>query len=117
MKYHVIGLIKLPNWLVICSILGSFALALNAVTLLSEHVIYSVDFVIHYQWVTQFFNALVEGTVYPRWMPLANFGLGEPSFIIVHPAYYYIVSLLKALGLDLWTAMRWTATASTALVG
>lgn len=109
--------LKAPTWLVSCAVLGAVALAVHGVALLSGHVIRSVDFVIHYQWTTQFSDVLAEGTLYPRWMPLANEGLGEPSFVIVHPGYYYVMALLKALGLNLWTAMRWAAAASTFLVG
>lgn len=106
-----------PPWLLVSLMLGGVALAVNAVALLTGHVLNNIDLRTHYQWAAQFFSILAEGTLYPRWMPLANDGLGEPSFVIVHPGYYYIIALLQALGLDIWAAMRWAATASTFLLG
>ncbi len=64
---------------------GGVALGAHAVALLTGHVIFTVDFVIHYQWATQFSNVLAEGTWCPRWMPLANHGLGDASFVIGSP--------------------------------
>ncbi|MBL8375700.1 hypothetical protein [Accumulibacter sp.] len=111
------GLMRLSTWLVSGLILAGVALAVNAVALFTGHVFDNVDLRTHYQWALQFSDVLADGTLYPRWMPLANNGLGEPSFVIVHPGYYYVLALLKSLGLDLWTAMRWAAAASTFLVG
>ncbi|WP_295430425.1 hypothetical protein [uncultured Thiodictyon sp.] len=93
------------------------ALLVNAAILVLGQVFDSIDLRTHYRWSYQFAAALAEGTLYPRWMPLANFGLGEPSFVIVHPGYYYVIAGLKACGLSIWDAMRATAVASSLLLG
>lgn len=111
------SLIKVPTWLIYGLVVIGVAIAVNGVSLLSDHLLDNVDLRTHYQWATQFSNALAEGVIYPRWMPLANHGLGEPSFVIVHPGYYYSVAFIKALGFDLWSAMRLAAVASTIMVG
>lgn len=93
------------------------ALLINAVILVPGHIFDTIDLRTHYRWSQQFASALAEGTWYPRWMPLANFGLGEASFVIVHPGYYYLIAGLAACGLGIWDAMRLAATAATFFLG
>ena len=111
------SLIKPPNWVISGLVLGIVALAAHAVALVTGHILDNIDLRTHYQWAEQFSKVLGEGTFYPRWMPLANGGLGEPSFVIIHPGYYYFMALLKSLGMNLWLGMRVAAVISTFLVG
>ena len=97
---------KGPSVLLALGCLLLVALAMHAGSLLFGRVIESIDLRTHYQWSVQFLQVLGEGTLYPRWLPLANGGLGEPSFTIVHPAWYYAMALLQALGVETWLAMR-----------
>jgi hypothetical protein len=63
------------------------AAAAYAPLLVTDRVIPNIDFQTHYRWLTQFSAALAEGTWYPRWMPLANLGLGELHYS-PYPLYY-----------------------------
>jgi hypothetical protein len=76
-----------------------------ALVFLSNHVISNIDFLTHYRWLSQFHAALAEGTIYPRWMPLANLGLGEIHYS-PYPLYYYLASLLVFLVGDPWLAIK-----------
>jgi hypothetical protein len=93
------------------------ALLVHAVSLCADRVVDNIDLRTHYQWAWQFQSALSEGVLYPRWMPLANGGLGEPAFVIIHPAWYGLVAGLSSLGFDLWLAMRLAAFLSTVALG
>lgn len=107
----------LPALVAILGALMLSALLVNAVTLLLGHVFENIDLRTHFRWAYQFSAALAEGVFYPRWMPLANFGLGEPSFVIVHPGYYYVISGFHALGLSIWDSIRAAAVGSTFFLG
>ncbi len=93
------------------------ALATHSVSLLADRVLDNVDLRTHFQWAAQVHQAMGDGVWYPRWMPLANGGLGEPSFVIMHPGWYWLVAGLQTLGLDTWWAMRVAAFASTLVLG
>ena len=71
----------------------------------------------HVRWAHQFTLALAEGQIVPRWLGVANGGLGEPAFVVLHPGYYYVLAGLQAAGVDLWNAIRIAAVAATFLVG
>lgn len=100
------------NWVLaigvasLCAVLGTF------VSLATGRLNDGTDLTAHYRWVVQFHQVLSEGTLYPRWLPLANGGLGEPTFVIIHPGWYYVIAMLHSAGLDVWLAMRAAATLS-----
>ena len=113
-----VGQAGAANWVLAAAGFAVMTLLMHAVVLHGNRMIEGVDLRTHYQWAYQFSQALADGIVYPRWMPLANGGLGEPSFVIVHPGYYYLVSALNRLGGgDLWLAMKLAAMLSTFLIG
>ena len=102
--------------------LGAIAICLLAAAviyapiLLSDRVISNIDFRTHYRWLSQFSAALAEGTLYPRWMPLSNLGLGELHYS-AYPLYYYTASLLVLTGIEPWMAMKCLAAISAWLSG
>jgi uncharacterized membrane protein len=44
-------------------------------------------------WAWQFIEALKEGVIYPRWLPLNSWGYGSPLFILYSPLAYYLTAL------------------------
>ncbi len=92
-------------------------LCVHAVTLLTGRVGNRSDIEAHVRWAHQFTAALAEGQAVPRWLGLANGGLGEPTFVVLHPGYYYVLAALQSAGADLWGAIQIAAVAATFLVG
>lgn len=41
-------------------------------------------------WAIQFIDALKEGIIYPRWIPLNFWRYGSPTFIFYPPLSYYL---------------------------
>lgn len=66
-----------------------------AVTLRLAH---QGDIAVHLRWVEQFYTALQDGVLLPRWAHAAQLGLGDPSFFYYQPLFFYITSLFVALG-------------------
>src|SRR5438093_6518578 len=46
-------------------------------------------------WAWQFSQALREGVIYPRWLPLNFWGYGSPTFVLYPPLAFYLVALLQ----------------------
>ena len=63
------------------------------------------DSILHISWCAQFQQALAEGILLPRWLPLANGGYGSPVFIFYSPLVYYLTAIV-ALVAPLVTAMK-----------
>jgi hypothetical protein len=56
------------------------------------------DIAVHLRWVEQFYSALHDGVLLPRWAHAAQGGLGDPSCFYYQPRFYYISSLFLLLG-------------------
>ena len=91
-----------------------FALALLVYGLVwaGNRVIPNIDHLTHYGWLTQFAAAFKSGVWYPRWMPMAEMGLGELNYSS-YPLYYYTSSVLVAMGLEPWGAIKAIAVLSS----
>jgi hypothetical protein len=63
-------------------------------------------------WASQFVEALKEGVIYPRWMPLNYWGYGGPTFILYPPLAFYIVSFFNVFSDSIILAMNFTKLAS-----
>ncbi|SDO40477.1 hypothetical protein SAMN05216303_1011335 [Rhodoferax sp. OV413] len=90
-------------------------LAVNAVVLLEPKAISGPDLRIHYQWTVQFIEALREGIIYPRWAALSNLGLGDPTFIYIHPLFYYSAAAVHKLTGNIWSAILWVPALSNSV--
>lgn len=62
------------------------------------HLLERPDTVTHLRWSHQFFVALQEGVLYPRWAFASHQGLGDPTFLYYQPAFYYVTALISAMG-------------------
>ena len=58
-------------------------------------VLQPADHSIHLRWVQQFFKALAEGVLYPRWAYASHGGLGDPTFFYYQPLFYYCTALVS----------------------
>ena len=56
------------------------------------------DIAVHLRWVEQFYSALQDGVLLPRWAHAAQLGLGDPSFFYYQPLFYYVTSLFRWMG-------------------
>ncbi|CAN5576655.1 hypothetical protein BH10ACI2_BH10ACI2_05060 [soil metagenome] len=56
---------------------------------------FSDDGAIHAAWYINFSDQLWAGTLYPRWLPGLNGGLGSPTFFYYPPVAFFLTSLLK----------------------
>jgi hypothetical protein len=59
-------------------------------------------------WAWQFGEALKEGVMYPRWMPLNSWGYGSAIFILYSPLAYYLSALFTIFTGSVITAMNIT---------
>lgn len=57
-------------------------------------------------WAWQFTEALKEGVIYPRWMPLNFWGYGSPTFIFYPPLAYYLVAFFNIFTDSVISAMN-----------
>jgi len=85
---------------VISVLVGYTRIVLDKVLLTDVHI--------HVRWGRQIYEALSHGVVYPRWMPEAFGGLGEPAFLYYSPVFYYLSSLLNVALDDIWVSMTVT---------
>ena len=84
-------------------ILGALALFLFVAVLwlypaMTLKLAHQNDIAVHLRWVEQFYSALQDGVLLPRWAHAAQGGLGDPSFFYYQPLFYYISSLFVWLG-------------------
>jgi hypothetical protein len=63
------------------------------------------SFWIDHSWASQFTAELRSGRLLPRWMPLANGGLGSPVFYYYPPLAFYVTGLFGLLGLGTWQSI------------
>ena len=100
-----------------------FLLCLSAVLMLRQlmsHAYFSSviqDTFEHTGWAWQFAEALKEGIIYPRWMPLKFWGYGSPIFVLYPPLAYYVVALVSLFTGSVITAMNMTKFLSLFLCG
>lgn len=87
------------------------SLIVYMVVIFYDIIIPNIDTKTHYRWLVQYQAALSEGTFYPRWMPLANLGLGE-LHVGAYPAYQYLASFLILFGFEPWFVMKFLAVSS-----
>src|SRR5438132_5195640 len=73
---------------------GVAALILHAHRLVGDLVSSNNDLRVHYRWTVEFVTAVRGVDPYPRWMPLANQGLGEPALLFYAPLYYYVTAVV-----------------------
>lgn len=57
-------------------------------------------------WAWQFVEALKEGVIYPRWMPLNFWGYGSPTFILYPPFAFYLVGFFNIFTDSIIAAMN-----------
>ncbi len=67
--------------------------------------------------VVEFFDALKNGQLLPRWAPDLSGGYGQPLFIFNPPMFYYLSSLLHALGYGLIASENLASFALLGLAG
>ncbi|MBI3652771.1 MAG: glycosyltransferase family 39 protein [Acidobacteria bacterium] len=72
----------------------------------------------HFQWITQFSEALKEpGVWYPRWLGSANNQLGSPVMLYYPPLSFYVAALFERLTGDAQKALVWSCFAALMLSG
>jgi hypothetical protein len=103
-------------------LLAVFVLAILSFAITSPlliwNILYSVgDLYWHYPASVEFSNALQEGYLYPRWMPRANLGLGQPAFLYYPPLLYYLVHVFNIFSGDIWIALKTSMFFSTWITG
>lgn len=79
--------------------------------------VWPFDIHIHYRWSVQFVEAISQGHLYPRWMHLANNGMGEPTFLYYAPLYYYAVYVFSLILPNIWDAMNAVSVVATLFAG
>ena len=80
--------------------------ALWSLTFCSGRLGSVIDLPLHYQWATQYQQALLDGWWYPRWNASVHDGLGDAAFQHLHPLFYALSALLNLALQDMWTSMR-----------
>jgi uncharacterized membrane protein len=68
-------------------------------------------------WAWQFAEALKEGVVYPRWLPLNFWGYGSPTFILYPPLAFYLVAIFNMFTGSIIPAMNITKFTALFLAG
>jgi hypothetical protein len=92
------------NRLAVAALLAAISLLVGSTRLALDKVLLT-DVHIHVRWGRQMYEALSNGVLYPRWMPEAFGGLGEPAFLYYSPIFYYLASLLNFALADIWVSM------------
>ncbi|NWG73952.1 MAG: hypothetical protein HXY24_05005 [Rubrivivax sp.] len=82
-----------------------------------DRLFVNVDLLTHYRWASQFIDAIDQGILIPRWMPLSHLGLGDPTFLYYSPLFYYVVWGFHLIFGDVWVALKVAAVAGNALSG
>jgi len=59
-------------------------------------------------WAWQFAEALKEGIIYPRWLPINYWDYGSPTFILLPPLAFYLVAFFNLFTGSVITAMNIT---------
>jgi uncharacterized membrane protein len=102
---------RLQMYLVLVIFLAALT---HGVALYGPQVIDGPDVKIHYRWALQFAAALSEGVWYPRWASYSYFGLGDPTFLYIHPLFYYFVAAFDLVLGNIWNSILAVGAASSA---
>lgn len=103
--------IKTSAYLALVLCLGTVA---HLAAMQGPYVIDGPDAKIHFRWALQFAAALSEGTLYPRWASYSYLGLGDPTFLYIHPLFYYATAAIKTFVSNFWHAVLGVAAVSSA---
>ena len=71
----------------------------------------------HYRWSFYFYEALQEGSIYPRWLGGVNRGYGSPVMFYYAPLQFYVVSAFRFLVRDPLLAIAFSCWLGLALSG
>ncbi len=75
--------------------------------LLAGNIILRInDLDFHYPAAVEFSHSIQEGYFYPRWMPRANLGLGQPIFLYYPPLLFYITAIINLFLEDVWLSLK-----------
>lgn len=102
-----------PKTILLLALVLGIGFLTNGLSFIGLQVIDGPDIKIHFRWALQFAAALSEGVLYPRWASYSYFGLGDPTFLYMHPLYYYLVAAFNALSGNLWAAILAAGAVST----
>lgn len=83
-----------------CCMLGLLSVASTYYFSINGTVFSLADLTLQLRWIRDFADGYSAGWLYPRWSQTAYQGFGEPSFLFLHPAYYFVSSLLYNLVSD-----------------
>src|SRR4030042_2957601 len=86
-------------------ILSLVSLMITLPLFLSNSLIVSQDILWHFIWSEQFYNALMEGVLYPRWVD-TPFGYGSPTFVFYAPLSFYVIGIINILTNSLSVSMK-----------
>ena len=86
---------------------------LYGIVLFFNKIIPNIDHRTHYLWLTQFYAAIESGEWYPRWMPMAQLGIGEAHYSAYLLYYYIATALMMITGFDAWTSIKLMVVFST----
>ena len=71
----------------------------------------------HYRWSFYFYEALREGSIYPRWLAGVNRGYGSPVMFYYAPLQFYVVAAFRMVVRDALLAISLTCWLGLALSG
>jgi hypothetical protein len=94
-----------------------FACVLWMQPLLNLRLPHQVDLLVHLRWSDQFFSALRDGWLFPRWAYASYEGLGDPTFMYYQPLFYYLTSAFAMAGMEARHALLWSALVPYVLLG
>jgi len=86
-------------------ILSLVSLIITLPLFLSNSLIISQDILWHFVWSEQFYKALMEGVLYPRWVD-TPFGYGSPTFLFYAPLGFYVISLINMITNSILLSMK-----------
>jgi hypothetical protein len=106
-----------PAGRTVVALLGAIVLiafAVHWVALGETRVVNGPDAKIHFRWALQFATSLADGTWYPRWATYSYLGLGDPTFLYIHPLFYYLTAAINVLTQDIWKSILLVGAISSA---
>lgn len=71
----------------------------------------------HYRWSFYFYEALAEGSIYPRWLAGVNRGYGSPVMFYYGPLQFYVVAAFRMVVRDQLLAIALSCWLGLALSG
>ena len=95
-----------PNGLLAAGLFLLSALVFHFPRLILDRTPVTFDLMLYVTGAYSFAQALGEGQVIPRWVDMANMGLGEPTFFFFSPFYYYLSAAVNLVVADVWLSTR-----------